>query len=148
MRVVIQRVKEANVKVDNEIVGQIGLGALVFLAISQEDDEQSLDWMVKKVSQLRMFEDADGRMNLSAQEVAAKFLIVSQFTLLGDCVKGRRPSFDRAAEPGKAQDFYQRFIGKLRQQNFQVEAGIFRADMQVSLINDGPVTFVIDSSGG
>ncbi len=144
MRVVIQSVRDARVKVVDEIDGEIGLRVLVFLAIGQDDNEQSLDWMVKKVSQLRIFEDADGKMNFSAQEVGAKFLIISQFTLLGNCVKGRRPSFDKAADPKKAEDFYNRFVEKLRQKNFKVATGIFRANMQVALVNDGPVTFVID----
>lgn len=145
MRTVIQRVKEASVKVGNQMVGKIGLGALIFLAISGEDNEKSLDWMVKKVSDLRIFEDEKGKMNLCAQEAGAEFLVVSQFTLLGDCAKGRRPSFEKAAEPQKAEDFYNRFVEKLKQKDFKVETGRFRADMQVSLINDGPVTLVIDS---
>ncbi len=145
MRIVIQRVKEASVKVAHQTVGKIGLGALIFLAIAKEDSEQSLEWMVQKVSLLRIFEDAQGKMNLCAKEAGAEFLVVSQFTLLGDCVKGRRPSFDKAAEPKKAEDFYNRFVEKLRQKDFKVETGKFRADMQVSLINDGPVTLVIDS---
>ncbi len=145
MRIVIQRVKEASVKVAHQTVGKIGLGALVFLAIADEDNEQSLDWMVKKVFDLRIFEDKQGKMNLSSQEAGAEFLVVSQFTLLGDCVKGRRPSFDKAAEPKKAEDFYNRFVEKLRQKNCKVETGTFRTDMQVSLTNDGPVTLVIDS---
>ncbi|MCC6758861.1 MAG: D-tyrosyl-tRNA(Tyr) deacylase [Candidatus Omnitrophica bacterium] len=146
MRAVIQRVKAASVVVGSEVVGKIGSGMLVFLAVAKDDSDEQLDWMVNKVSELRVFEDDDGKMNLSANEAGAEFLVVSQFTLLGDCVKGRRPSFDKAAEPQKAEDLYGRFVEKLRQKNFKVETGKFRADMQVSLVNDGPVTFVIDSS--
>jgi D-tyrosyl-tRNA(Tyr) deacylase len=145
MRSVLQRVKAASVVVGQETVGKIGCGMLIFLAISADDREQNLDWMVNKIAQLRIFEDAQGKMNLSAEEANAEFLVVSQFTLLGDCIKGRRPSFDKAAEPQKAEDFYNRFVEKLKQKNFKVETGTFRADMQVSLINDGPVTLVIDS---
>ncbi len=145
MRIVIQRVKAASVVVGQETVGKIGCGMLVFLAISADDCEQNLDWMVNKIAQLRIFEDEQGKMNLSASEAGAEFLVVSQFTLLGDCVKGRRPSFDKAAEPKKGEDFYNCFVEKLRQKNCKVETGTFRADMQVSLINDGPVTLVIDS---
>ena len=146
MRTVIQRVKAASVAVDSEIVGKIGSGMLIFLAVAKDDADEQLDWMVNKVSELRIFEDNDGKMNLSANEANAEFLVVSHFTLMGDCVKGRRPSFDKAADPKKAEDFYERFVEKLRQKNFKVETGKFRADMQVSLVNDGPVTFVIDSS--
>lgn len=145
MRTVLQRVKAASVVVGPETVGKIRCGMLVFLAISADDSEQNLDWMVNKIAQLRIFEDAQGKMNLSAEEAGAEFLVVPQFTLLGDCIKGRRPSFDKAAEPQKAEDFYNRFVEKLKQKNFKVESGKFRADMQVSLINDGPVTLVIDS---
>ncbi|MCC6759222.1 MAG: D-tyrosyl-tRNA(Tyr) deacylase [Candidatus Omnitrophica bacterium] len=146
MRIIIQRVKVASVVVGSGTVGKIGSGVLIFLAVAKDDSDEQLDWMVNKVSELRIFEDADGNMNLAAQEAGAEFLVVSQFTLLGDCVKGRRPSFDKAAEPKKAEDFYNRFVEKLKQKNFKVETGRFRADMQVSLVNDGPVTFVIDSS--
>ncbi len=145
MRSVIQRVKQASVNVDHQTLGKISLGVLVLLAISVEDTQQSLEWMVNKISELRIFDDDNGKMNLSARQVNAEFLVVSQFTLLGDCAKGRRPSFDKAAEPQKAEDFYNRFVEKLRQRNFKVETGKFRAQMQVSLINDGPVTLVIDS---
>ncbi len=146
MRIVIQRVKEASVKVGSEIIGKIGCGLLVFLAIACDDTEDNIAWLVNKVAELRIFVDQDGKMNLSAQDSKAEFLVISQFTLLGDCRKGRRPSFDQAAEPKKAEDFYHRFVEKLRQKNFKVATGRFRADMQVSLVNDGPVTFVIERS--
>ncbi len=145
MRVIIQRVKTASVTVQGDVVGKIGQGMLIFLAVGHDDQERDIDWMVNKVSQLRIFEDKEGKMNLAADEVKAEFLVVSQFTLMGDCAKGRRPSFDQAAEPQMAEDFYNRFVEKMRQLNFKVETGKFRAMMDVSLINDGPVTFIIDS---
>ena len=145
MRVVIQRVKEASVKVDGQVVGSIGKGMLIFLAVGKDDTAKDIDFLVNKVAQLRIFEDAHGKMNLSAQETPAEFLVVSQFTLLGDCAKGRRPSFDKAAEPKMAEDFYNKFVEKLRAQKFKVETGVFRAMMDVSLVNDGPVTFILDS---
>ncbi|MCB9770931.1 MAG: D-tyrosyl-tRNA(Tyr) deacylase [Candidatus Omnitrophica bacterium] len=146
MRIIIQRVKKASVAVNHVVIGKIGAGMLIFLAIASYDSDDDLEWMVGKVAELRIFEDQDGKMNLSASESGAEFLVVSQFTLLGECSKGRRPSFDKAAEPLKAEDFYNRFVEKLRQKNFKVETGQFRANMQVELINDGPVTFVVDSS--
>src|SRR3989338_3067017 len=149
MRVVIQRAKEANVKVDSQIVGAIGPGMLILLAVGKDDTEKDIDFLVSKIPQLRIFEDNQGKMNLSAPDVQAQFLVVSQFTLLGDCAKGRRPSFDGAAEPKMAEAFYNQFVEKLRRsgdaQKFKVETGQFRAMMDVSLINDGPVTFILDS---
>ena len=149
MRVVIQRVKEASVKVDSQVVGAIGAGMLIFLAVGKDDTEKDIDFLVNKIIQLRIFEDSQGKMNLSAQETPVQFLVVSEFTLLGNCDKGRRPSFDKAAEPKRAEDFYNQFVEKLRRsgdaQKFKVETGAFRAMMDVSLINDGPVTFIVDS---
>lgn len=145
MRAVIQRVKAASVTVEKIALGSIRRGVLVFLAVAQEDTQKDLIWLVNKIADLRIFDDADGKMNLSAKEAGGEFLVVSQFTLLGDCAKGRRPSFDKAAEPKKAEDFYNRFVEQLRLKNFKVETGRFRAMMQVSLVNDGPVTLVIDS---
>ena len=146
MRVVIQRVKNAQVVVAGKIVGQIGKGLLVFLAVAKDDADKDLDFMVGKVTQLRIFEDAEGKMNLSIREAGGAFLVVSQFTLLGDCQKGRRPSFDGAAEPKKGEEFYNRFVERLRRENFKVETGQFRAMMDVSLTNDGPVTLIIEST--
>ena len=145
MRVVIQRVKEASVKVDSKVVGAIGPGMLIFLAVGKDDAAKDIDFLVNKIAQLRIFEDAQGKMNLSAQKTPAQFLVVSEFTLLGNCAKGRRPSFDGAAEPKKAEDFYNQFVEKFRAQKFKVETGVFRAMMDVSLVNDGPVTFILDS---
>ena len=145
MRVVIQRVKEASVKVDAKVVGAIGVGMLIFLAVGKDDTEKDIDFLVNKIVQLRIFEDKEGKMNLSAQETPVQFLVVSEFTLLGDCAKGRRPSFDKATEPKMAEDFYNQFVEKLRGQKFKVETGVFRAMMDVALVNDGPVTFILDS---
>ena len=145
MKIVLQRVKEAEVTVDAGQVGKIGLGLLVFLGVGKDDTAADVDFLVDKVSQLRIFEDSDGKMNLSAAEAKAEFLVVSQFTLLGDCDKGRRPSFDKAAEPKKAEELYNLFVERLRHKSFKVETGVFRAMMDVGLINDGPVTFILES---
>lgn len=145
MRIVIQRVKEAHVIVAGETVGQIGVGLLVFLGVAKDDETKDADYLIEKLLQLRIFDDAQGKMNLSAFQVNAACLIVSQFTLLGSCDKGRRPSFDGAADPTKAEGLYDYFVNKLKAQCPQVSTGIFRALMEVHLVNDGPVTFVVDS---
>ncbi len=145
MRLVIQRVKEANVTIDGELFSKIGKGMLVLIAISKTDKFEDIDDLADKVVNLRIFEDNAGKMNLSALETQAEFLIVSQFTLLGDCGKGRRPSFDGAANPKMAEEFYGYFIQRVRDHNLKVETGKFRAMMDVALINDGPVTFILDS---
>jgi D-aminoacyl-tRNA deacylase len=145
MRIVIQRVKEASVSVENEVVGRIKAGMLILLGVGKHDDASHVDQLVEKVSELRMFEDPAGKMNLSIREVNGGFLVVSQFTLYGNCDKGRRPSFDDAADPKKGEDLYNLFVEKLKAKGFPVETGRFRAMMDVSLVNDGPVTFVIDS---
>jgi len=145
MRVVIQRVKEAQVRVDGQVVGQMARGLLVFLGVAREDTQASADYLVKKVSEIRIFEDAEGKMNVSAKEAGAQFLVVSQFTLYGNCDKGRRPSFDRAADPVLGEDLYNYFVQALQSTGGQVQTGRFRAMMDVSLINDGPVTLIIDS---
>ena len=145
MKIVLQRVKNAHVEIDGKMVGQIGLGLLVFLGIGKEDSIEKADQLVKKIVELRIFEDAQGKMNLSALDVNAQFLVVSQFTLYGDCRKGRRPSFDEAADPKKGEELYNNFVEKLRQQNVKVETGQFRAMMDVHLVNDGPVTLILEN---
>ncbi|MCS6905935.1 MAG: D-aminoacyl-tRNA deacylase [Bacteroidia bacterium] len=146
MRLVIQRVRYASVKVDSRVVGAIEKGLLVLLGIGQEETEQDIDWLVKKLVQLRIFNDAEGKMNLSIQEVGGDILVVSQFTLYADCKKGNRPSFTRSAAPAVAIPLYHQFLQKLRS-NFsgKVETGEFGAMMQVELLNDGPVTIILDS---
>ena len=145
MRLVIQRVKEAKVDVDSQTVGQIGQGMLVFLGVAQDDTLDDIEFLANKIVQLRIFEDEDGKMNVSSLDAKAEFLVVSQFTLLGDCSKGRRPSFDKAAEPKKGEEYYELFVQKLKESGLKVETGEFRAMMDVSLVNDGPVTFILES---
>ena len=145
MRAVVQRVKQASVTVEDKVVGRIGPGMLVFLGVAKEDTNTDLEYLARKIAQLRIFEDPEGKMNLDPAEARAEILVVSQFTLLGNCDKGRRPSFDSAAGPEKAEDFYDRFVQQLRAEGFKVETGIFRAMMEVSLVNDGPVTLILES---
>ncbi len=145
MRAVIQRVLEASVSVDEQIVGQIGHGFLVLLGVADGDTQEDVIWTAGKVRGLRVFDDADGRMNLALEDVGGSVLVVSQFTLLGDCRKGRRPGFAAAAPPEAADRLYRSFVAELRGYGLQVETGTFRAAMQVRLVNDGPVTLLIDS---
>ncbi|MBS0648665.1 MAG: D-tyrosyl-tRNA(Tyr) deacylase [Verrucomicrobia bacterium] len=144
MRVVIQRVKEASVTVDNQVVGQIRKGALVLLGVHKNDIPENTQWLVQKLSTLRFFSDAQGKMNLSLQDIQGEVLIVSQFTLYGNCHEGRRPGFVDAAPGPLAKMLYEKFVEEAKQMFKNVQTGIFGADMQVSLINDGPVTFMID----
>ena len=141
---VLQRVIEANVQVAGEIVGQIGRGSVLFLAIEQGDGDEQLKKMVRKVAGLRLFPDDQGRMNLSVQDVRGSMLVVSQFTLVADLKKGFRPSFARAEEPLRAKMLVEQFCQELEQHNIPVAQGQFAADMQVHLINDGPVTFWLE----
>lgn len=145
MRAVVQRVKKASVTVDNKVVGEILNGFVVLLGVEKEDEQKDLDYISEKVLNLRVFEDEAGKMNRSLVDVGASILAVSQFTLYGDCRKGRRPGFDRAAPPEMAEKFYKEFILKCRNGGIQVETGIFRADMLVEIHNDGPVTILLDS---
>lgn len=145
MRAVLQRVSRAQVTVDGSVVGAIEGGILVLLGIAAEDTLDDLNWMVRKVAELRFFEDADGKMNLSVEDVGGAVLVVSQFTLCGDCRKGRRPSFIAAAEPAKAVEYYEKFCTELAHRGLQVATGQFRAHMDVELVNDGPVTLLVDS---
>jgi D-tyrosyl-tRNA(Tyr) deacylase len=145
MRAVIQRVGCAKVEVDGETVGEIGGGFCILLGIHQEDTTDDIDWMAPKVAQLRIFEDDDGKMNRSLLDVEGAALVVSQFTLYGDCRKGRRPSFVEAARPEKAIPLYEDFCKRLELEGVAVAKGVFGAKMQVSLTNNGPVTVVLES---
>ncbi len=144
MRVVLQRVLSASVTVDETIVGKIARGWLVLLGVQQGDSIESVRWLAEKTVHLRAFQDDQGKMNRSVMEVGGQVLVVSQFTLAGDCRKGRRPSFDRAADLEDARKLYDSFCEQVARLGAPVERGIFQADMQVALVNDGPVTFVID----
>lgn len=145
MRAVIQRVLRASVTVDGAIVGQIERGLLVLLGVHQTDTATQGRWLADKVAGLRIFQDADGKMNVSVQDAGGGILVVSQFTLYGDCQKGRRPSFIDAAQPEIAEPLYEQFANNLRALGIPVATGEFGADMQVELVNDGPVTIIIDS---
>ena len=148
MRGCVQRVTRASVTVDRRIEGQIAAGLLVLLGVDAEDTPEDINWMVQKVLNLRIFADAADQMNRSLLDVRGELLIVSQFTLFGDCRKGRRPSFTQAAPPEKAEEFYERFIRDMKASELTVASGTFRADMQVELVNDGPVTLWLDSRAG
>ena len=145
MRAVIQRVKEAQVKVAGQTVGQIAQGLLIFLGVARNDSTACADYLIKKITELRIFEDTQGKMNLSAQQVGGQFLVVPQFTLYGNCDKGRRPSFDQAALGAKGEELYNYFVTQLKATKAKVETGQFKAMMDVSLVNDGPVTLIVDS---
>lgn len=145
MRAVIQRVKNANVQIAGKTVGEIGNGFLVLLGVCDEDDEKDMVYLADKILGLRVFEDPEGKMNLSLADVAGELLVVSQFTLFGDCRKGRRPSFSAAGKPEHAEKLYEEFLAYCTKQGFKTEHGQFGADMQVSLTNDGPVTLLLDS---
>ena len=148
MRVVIQRVSEAAVKIDRTIVGEIQQGLLILLGIETEDQEGDADYLVQKISNLRIFSDAEGKMNLSIQDVGGQFLVVSQFTLHADTRKGKRPSYIRAARPEQAIPLYEYFLTELQKTApSPIQTGQFGADMQVALVNDGPVTIIMDSKG-
>ena len=145
MRAVLQRVTRASVEVEGRVVGRIGVGWLVLLGVAKGDSDEDADRLAEKVAGLRAFEDEAGKMNLAVADVSGSVLVVSQFTLLGDCRGGRRPSFIDAAEPGEAERLYLRFADRIRGLGLAVETGTFRADMKVELLNDGPVTLLLDS---
>lgn len=145
MRAVVQKVKNASVTVDGEIVGKIGKGLLVLLGVSNDDSEKDANYLVEKTLNLRIFEDSDEKMNLSLLDINGEILVVSQFTLYGDARNGRRPSFIEAARPEKANQLYEYFVSEIKKKLLQVETGKFQAMMEVSLVNDGPVTILLDS---
>lgn len=145
MKAVIQRVKKAAVRVEGKVVGEIGPGILLLLGVEKGDGEPQAEWIAEKTVGLRIFSDAAGKMNLSLPEIDGALLAVSQFTLAGNCDKGRRPSFDTAAPPEEANRLYEHFLEKARRLGVTVQSGIFQADMEVSLVNDGPVTFIIEA---
>ncbi len=148
MRALIQRVSGASVAVGGEVVGRCGVGLLVLLGVAPSDTETEALWLARKLAGLRIFPDDEGKMNRSVAEVGGGALVISQFTLYGDCRKGRRPSFVRSAHPDLAEPLYERFCELLAAEGLGVERGVFGAHMDVSLVNDGPVTLIIDSPGG
>ena len=148
MRAVIQRVTEASVTVDRRVVGRIGAGLLVLLAVAKTDTETSADYIIEKLLGLRIFPDVEGKMNLSVRDAAGAVLVVSQFTLYGDVRRGKRPSFDDAARPEQAKRLYEYFVAKIREQSIDCVTGEFQAMMKVALVNDGPVTILMDSEKG
>lgn len=145
MRAVIQRVSSASVTVDGAVAGRIGAGLLVLLGVGKGDTEADAETLARKIVELRVFQDEAGRMNLSVKDTGGALLVVSQFTLYGDTRKGRRPSFDLAAPPEEARRLYERFVEAARAQGVAVETGVFQAMMSVSLVNEGPVTFLVES---
>ena len=145
MKLVIQRVKNASVTIDNELFSSIEQGYLILFGVEKGDTKQQADWLANKVSVLRCFSDENGKMNLSIKDVNGEMLIVSQFTLCGDIKKGTRPSFDKAMAPSEANEMYEYFISKVKEQNIPVKTGVFGAHMDVQLLNDGPVTFVVEA---
>ena len=145
MRALLQRVSQAQVTVEGKVVGEIGTGLLILLGVAKPDTAANAEFLVDKILNLRIFPDAAGKMNLSLLDIAGELLVVSQFTLYGDCRKGRRPSFDDAAGAEQARALYESFVAQARLAGVRVETGIFQAHMEVELINDGPVTILFDS---
>jgi D-tyrosyl-tRNA(Tyr) deacylase len=145
MRAVVQRVKRSSVTVEDQLVGEIGHGLMVLLGVEESDTEKDLDYMVEKIPNLRIFEDSDGKMNLSLMDVGGELLVVSQFTLLGDARKGRRPGFTGAARPEMANEIYERLVTRISEMGVRVATGQFQAHMMVDILNDGPVTILLDS---
>jgi len=146
VRAVVQRVSRASVTVDGQVAGKIEGGFMVLLGVSEEDTAADAEYLANKIVGLRVFEDDDGKMNLSLQDVGGQMLVVSQFTLFGDCRKGRRPSFIAAARPEQANGLYEKFVELVRGQGIHVETGVFQAMMDVDLVNQGPVTLLVDST--
>lgn len=144
MKGVIQRVTSASVIIDGQTSGEIGQGLLVLLGVEKGDDESKADWLAEKIAGLRIFSDEEGKMNRSVRDVGGAVLVVSQFTLAGNCTKGKRPSFDTAAPPDEGKRLYEYFVNAVTVLGLPVQTGIFQADMKVHLVNDGPVTFILE----
>ena len=144
MRLLVQRVLNSNVKVDGKITGEINKGYMVLLGVTHDDDTEKADYLVKKLINLRVFEDENGKMNLNINQIGGELLIISQFTLYGNTKDGNRPSFTEAAKPEKAEKLYNYFVDQCKKEGIKTETGIFGADMKVSLINDGPVTIMLE----
>lgn len=145
MKLVVQRVKKASVTIENKLFSSIDSGYLVLFGAEKDDTKQNADWLANKISNLRCFSDENGKMNLSIKDIKGEMLIISQFTLCADVKKGTRPGFDNAMKPEEANEMYEYFINKVKEQNIPVKTGVFAAHMEVGLINDGPVTFIISS---
>jgi len=145
MRAVVQRVSQARVEVDGRMTGEIGPGLMVLIGVGKGDTQASADWLLDKIAGLRIFPDAEGKMNLNVEQARGALLVVSQFTLYGDTRRGRRPSFDGAAAPDEAHRLYEYFVGKSRQRGLRTETGVFQAMMSVHLVNEGPVTLICES---
>lgn len=148
MKIVLQRVSEASVTVDGSVIGKVGQGFMLLIGITHEDTMADVDYLVEKILSLRVFEDGEGKLNLSIRDVGGQILSVSQFTLYGDCKKGRRPSFTKAAKPDMAENLYDAFNACLREKGLHVETGKFGAMMGVALVNDGPVTLILETENG
>lgn len=145
MKTVLQRVKSASVTIDDKLFSKIEKGLLILLGIEKNDTQKDADYLVEKILKLRIFEDDNEKMNFSINDIKGEILVVSQFTLAGDCKKGTRPSFDNAKKPQEANELYEYFVQKLKKSDLKIQTGVFRAMMDVALVNDGPVTFVLDS---
>lgn len=145
MIVVLQRVNKASVKIEGETISEIGKGILIFLGIDKKDSKKDVEYLAEKIVNLRIFEDNKSKMNHSVKEVGGEIMVVSEFTLAGDCKKGNRPSFDRAMPPEEAEKLYRYFIDSLKNKDIPVKEGVFRSFMHVSLVNDGPVTFILNT---
>ena len=144
MKALVQRVKNASVTINNELYSSINKGLLIFLGVEKNDTKENADWLVNKLLKLRIFEDENDKMNFSISDIEGEILVVSQFTLAGDCKKGTRPSFDSAMPPKEANELYEYFVSELKKSNLKIKTGVFQAMMDIALVNDGPVTFMLE----